>query len=179
MSRTELYIVKEDGELFIYKEFSNSHRGAALLWDNLIKKYLNSSYGKLMFSDKEMDKLWRLDRDLNIPRELRVLLISTFDKMLIKKENLPLFIEAINKTINKKHFEETGHFKDYPEAMNEILKMKDVVAIAWNQTSICSGVWNKYDKCPHCKHYTIERSYNIYKDKEHDFLFEYLNEIES
>lgn len=176
MSRTELYIVKKDGTLELYKEFGNSHRGASLLWDNLMKKYLNSSYGRMMMNDKEMEKLWRLDRDPKVSREEKILLISTFDHMLIKKENLKQFIDACEEVY--KNFEELGHFNTYPEVMKEIMKLEDVIAIGWNQTSVCCDVWDVYETCTHCDDGTIRRDYNIFKDNKHEFLFEYLKEIE-
>lgn len=170
MSRTELYIVKNTGELELYKEFGNSHRGASLLWHNLGKKYLG---GLKWHNKKEMEKLWRLDQDPRISREEKILLISTFDHFLIKKENLPKLIEACEKV----YFEDIGHFKDYPEVMKEIMKLEDIIAIAWNQTSVSSGVWDVYEMCPTCEHDTLHRDYNILKDKDHQFLFEYLEEI--
>ena len=85
MSRTELYIIDKKGNIVFFEEFGNSHRGAALLWSNLCKRYLDDEYYWL---NKESDKLWQLDADKRIPRELRILLVSTYDHMIIKKENL-------------------------------------------------------------------------------------------
>lgn len=176
MSKTELYIVKKDGELELYKEFGNSHRGASILWSNLSKKYLNVSW--ITLANKEMKKLWNLDRDSNVPRALRILLISTFDHFLIKKENLPQFIDACEEVYKKNYFDDLGHFEDYPEVMREIMELDDVIAITWNQTSVCCDTWYAYDVCKHCDNGTIQRDYNIFVDKNHEFLFEYLKEIE-
>ena len=177
MSRTELYIVKNTGDLELYKEFGNSHRGASLLWNNLTKKYINTSYSWISMKKKEMERLWRLDQDPRVSREEKVIFISTFDHFLIKKENLHLFIEACEEVYKKNYFEDIGHFKNYPEVMREIMKLEDVIAIAWNQTSVCSDVWYVYDVCTHCDDGTIQRDYNILKDKNHQFLFEYLESI--
>ncbi len=178
MSRTELYIVKKEGNLELFKEFGNSHRGAALLWDNLAKKYFNTSYGRMMWDDKEMEKIWRLDQDPKVPKELKILLISTFDHMLIKKENFEKFIIACEEVYQQDYLEEMGHFKKYPSVLLEILKYIDCIGIGWNRTSVCSGVWDEYDSCKHCDNGTIRRDYNIFKDKDHKFLFEYLEGIE-
>ena len=178
MSQTELYIIKKDGSLKYYKGFGNSHRGASLLWSNLCKKYLTNSYGIMMFNDNELEKLWKLDRDPKVPEELRILHISTFDRMMIRKENLQKFIEAIKKVQDNNYFEDLGHFDAYPEVFEEIEEITpDIIGIAWNQTSVNSGYWDIYEKCPHCKEETIRRDYNIFKDQKHDFLFEYLYEI--
>ena len=115
MSQTELYIIKKDGSLEFYKGFGNSHRGASLLWHNLGKKYLSISNYHILFSKKEEEKLWRLDREPSVPIELRILHISTFDRMMIKIENLHRFIEAIKKVHDAKYFEDMGHFDSYPE----------------------------------------------------------------
>lgn len=177
MSRTELYIVKNTGELELYKEFGNSHRGASLLWSNLCKKYLDSPYGHILLSKEGLDKLWRLDRDPKVPKELRILHISTFDHFLIRKENLQQFIDACEEVYKKDYFEDLGHFRDYPEVFRGIMKLENIMAIAWNQTTVCTDVWCVYDACKHCDNGTIQRDYNILKDKEHQFLFEYLEEI--
>lgn len=178
MSRTELYIIGKDGDIEIYKGYGNSYRGAILLWHNLWRKY----YAKLCYphfnDDKNIEKLWRVDINLEVPRELRILLASTFDKMMIKIDNLPKYIDAIESVLTKKYFEDNGHFKNYPKDLREILKNKNIIAICWNQTSINNGVWIKYDQCPTCREYSIERSYNIFKDKKHQFLFEYLEWME-
>lgn len=170
MSRTELYIVKNTGELELYKEFGNSHRGASLLWQNLGDKYLD---GLKWYNEKQMGMLWKLDRDPRVSREEKILLISTYDHELIKKENLEQFVDACEKV----YFHDNGHFKEYPEVMKEIMKLKDVIAIGWNQTSVNCGVWDVYDDCKHCDTGTIQRDYNVLKDKDHQFLFEYLESI--
>lgn len=182
MSRTELYIVKKEGNLELFKEFGNSHRGAALLWSNLCEKYFNNRTGwlsaDLSKSDKMRGKLWKLDHDPRVPRELRILLISTFDHMLIRKENFEKFIIACEEVYQKDYLEEMGHFKIYPTILLEILNYVDCIGIGWNQTSVCSDVWYVYDTCKYCVDGTIQRDYNIFKDNDHNFLFEYLEEIE-
>lgn len=178
MSQTELYIVKKNGDLEFFKGFGNSHRGASLLWSNLWKKYYPELRKPLFNDDKNIEKLWRLDRNPDVPRELKILHISTFDRMMIKKENLEQFIEAMENVYQNEYLEDMGHFETYPEILKDINAMENVIAIAWNQTSINSGYWDMYEECPTCGEYSIERSYNIFKDKKHQFLFEYLNEIE-
>ena len=171
MSRTELYMIDKKGNLALFDEFGNSHRGAALLWSNLCDKYLHDESYWLLSENK--DKLWRLDVDKRVPRELRILFISTFDHMIIKKENLHLFIDAIEKCLKERHFDDFGHFESYPDSLRDVLSL-NVLGIAWNQTSVNSGVWDVYESCPTCNHDTIQRGYNILKDTDHQFLFEYM-----
>lgn len=176
MSRTELYVVKKDGELYLHKEFSNSHRGALMLWDNLAEKYLNRKFASLLFN-KDVKPVWKLDRDLNVPEDLRILLMSTYDWFMIRRENLPLFVTSIRNVLEGKYFKDMGHFEYYPEVLEEIYKMDDVVAIAWNQTSVVCDMWNIYEECPTCGECNQQRGYNIYKDNKHTFLYEYLTFI--
>lgn len=178
MSRTELYIVKKDGSLELYKEFGNSHRGASLLWSNLWKLFYPEFHFPHFNDDKNIELLWNLDQNSEVPRVLNILHVSTFDHMLIRKEKLSEFIEAIENVIQAKYFNDNGHFRDYPEVMKEIMKLEDVIAIGWNQTSVCCGVWDVYEECPTCGESSIQRGYNVLKDKDHQFLFEYLDEIE-
>ena len=180
MSQTELYIIRMNGDLEFFRGFGNSHRGASLFWHNLSDKYLNIPYAKIMSTNnkKELEKLWRLDRDPNIPREIRILHISTFDRMMIKKENLQQFINAIKRVIEIWYIEDLGHFTKYPSVFLEILDYVDCIGIAWNQTSVNHGYWDMYEECPTCGEHSIERSYNIFKDNKHQFLFEYLEGIE-
>lgn len=178
MSRTQLFIIQENGDLKLYEEFGNSFRGASLFWHNLWNwKNNTKSDHSYCHDEKKQEMLWRLDEDPDIPRELRIILISTFDRHMIKRENLSKYINAIEKVLNKGYFEDNGHFETYPKVLENLVERKDILGIAWNQTDTYDGYWNIYEECPTCHHHTIKRIYNIFRDKKHQFVFEYLEQL--
>lgn len=164
MSRTELYIIKKDGYLELYEVLENSYRGAFLFWYNLWNwKHKTKEDYSYIYNNKKQERLWEFERDSNIPIELRILFISTFDKFIIKKDNFKKYIDAINKVLEEEYFEDNGHFEEYSNVLEKLIKRKDILGVCWNQTDTNSDSWFK--------------NYNILNDKQHRFVFNYLNEI--
>lgn len=99
-----------------------------------------------------MQEIWNLIKNDNIPRDERLILGTTLDNVLVKKENIPILLYAFNK------FEANTSLKDQAKTIQEAIKNNDDISvIAWNQTSVCDSPWNNY---------------NYLKQKEHWFLFD-------
>lgn len=149
MSRTELYVVKKNGDVIHHKDFHNSHRGALKCWMTIAKHYLKLKglgFTKMMMDDTEMNKVWNLANNKSVLWNDRVVLASTFDNIVVKKKNIPKLIESF-KDYCKRY--DGGNFADQIQEF-ESLKKKKIHGICWNQTSIgeqvLSNVFKQKDK---------------------------------
>jgi len=183
MSCTEVYGFGKDGDASLIGEVQNSFRGAMQIWMFLEKKYLppTKHYRILTGGEEETQKIWDLVKDERLTETEKIVLLSTFDKVVVKKENFEILIAA---------------FCEFPAETSlmeqaKIIHENDVIAVAWNQTSVSSNPWSiwfnyinerdipllkKNDYCfvKEAKNILEEgyRPYNLFEDKGHWFLFE-------
>lgn len=169
MSRTELYFVDQAGDVWLHSEYQNSWRGAMLVWMAMARHYLGGEPGfNIGGLSKSLQPVWDLFKDTRLPVEMRIVLGSTFDKVMVRKENLPRLITAI------RAFEritgDGGNLVLQIPAFEALYLEDDCTAVCWNQTSVCHSPWEIPDDSAD----DGVRSYNINRDKEHWFLFEEL-----
>ena len=94
MSYSTLYGVNSKNELIELKEYQNSHLACFPAWNYFEQKYFNS------LPSLTKPKCWNLDKkDMDAPSEYMVLL-STFDGYIFKKENLPEIISLLKEQKN-------------------------------------------------------------------------------
>lgn len=152
MSYTEIYKFKKNGNAELLSEIKNSWRGAMAIWDILDKKYLPKfvpDWAKLLgTTDQEyyrtadmmgegIKEIWALYKNPNVSEIDKIVLASTFDHVIVLKEHLPHLIKAF------REFEGETSLKEQAEAIEEALNNdQNLIAIAWNQTSVNCGVWN-------------------------------------
>lgn len=147
MSYTTLYKIDPSGKITEQAEFSNSHRGAAMVWENLWRKYLperqnalSQKYGFKVTSPildlNECRAVWRLYKDIKIPRFVRSVLLSTFDHAILEKDKFQDFYDDVLKY--------SGMFAagSLVEQANAIIELngQDLLGVCWNQTSV-SDTW--------------------------------------
>lgn len=80
-------------------------------------------------------EIWALADDVIIPEHERIVLHTTFDRCLVKKEDLPRVIES---------FRSFGGETNLPEQANileRIMADPEIVAVGWNQTSVNADTW--------------------------------------
>jgi len=126
MSCTEIYSFNNDGNTEYIADVENSWRGAMAIWSYLEKKYLQpyipnyvkccNWYRSEMTSeeiferigfepsrfssfseDNPMKEVWNLADNTDIPEYERIVLFTTFDKFLVKKEDIPKVIVTFRK----------------------------------------------------------------------------------
>ena len=89
MSYSTLYGINSKNELIELKTYKNSHLACFPAWNYFEQKYFNS------LPSLTKPKCWSLDKkDMDSPSEYMVLL-STFDGYIFKKENLPEIISLL------------------------------------------------------------------------------------
>ena len=183
MSYTELFYFNKKGEANKLSTHQNAWRGAMAVWKLMEDKYLppyipdwaraigdpGQTYSRTasMFGDDmAIKEIWQLADKDDVSMEDKIVLCTTFDKAIVKKENLPQTIEAF-RVFNKANQGITS-IGAQAYALEKAHKDPDCIAVAWNQTSACSAWVFSYDD----DHELIK--YNVLTDAEHWEVFESL-----
>lgn len=166
MSCTEIYGFNKNGKAYEIAEIGNSHRGAMAVWTLLEKKYLPPTQFMRIISSDGAQELWDLYKDKRLTEAERIVLMSTFDKVIINKENIVKLLDAF------RQFEGYTSLKEQADAIEQEIKAnKNIIAIAFNQTSVNADTWDNYN-------YNEKKEesypYNIKKQNDHWELFEEL-----
>lgn len=85
--------------------------------------------------ENPMAEIWALADNVAIPEHERIVLHTTFDHCLVKKENIPAVTDA---------FRRFGGETNLPEQagiLEKIAADPDIVAVGWNQTSVNADTW--------------------------------------
>ena len=172
MSCTEIYGFDKSGNAYYYEEVKNAWRGAMAVWQELEKKYLPPYYSKYAhietsrctsFDEEAMKEIWNLAEQPNVSMHDKICLCTTFDKILVKKDDIFKVVEAF------RNFEGDTSLSEQADILEEMYKDDDCIAVGWNQTSINCDTWENYK-------YNEEKDerepYNCINDKEHEWLFD-------
>ena len=177
MSYTEIYKFKKNGDAECFSEVRNSWRGAMAIWDILDKKYLppfmpawavalgDTDKEYFRSSDimvKSIEEVWGLSLKEGVSKIDKICLRSTFDNVVVSKENLPELLKAF------REFKGETSLKEQADAIEQELKTDpELLAIAWNQTSINGGAWQS-DEMDEDGNYL---PYNLLKESKHWLMF--------
>ena len=155
MSYIEIIKFKEDKTHELAGKVQNASRHHQVIWNYFAKKYLGLEYFNVHSDGVEQQKLWELFEDERLTMNERIILGSTYDYVLLKKEDISLVIDAFKSFENESNLlEETG-------ILSSLLNDKTCVAIGW-QSSI-TDMWDNYD---------------IFTEKKHWFLLDEINAIQ-
>lgn len=164
MSCITLFIVDSDGDVKEHTKYSNAFQGSLYVWLALAKKYIkkptdeeNFFVGNLLLNN--MKSVWALATDERVTDFEKATLMSTFDKVVCKKDSLLKLAEAFELFV-KEHPGPNNYTKQAEDLKK--LAEADILGVCWQQTSVAQNHWLKDN----------EESYNINKDKDHWILFE-------
>lgn len=198
MSCTEIYAFKRNGEAVHFADVTNAWRGGMAVWRTMEERHLpqyipnfikdcwwyhpnitaaememHLRYVPSRVSVVERDAMqgiWQLANNKDVSLHERIVLFTTFDNCLVKKENLPKVIEA---------FYNFGGDTSLPEQASVLELISDsdeYIAVGWNQTSVNGDTWDimgGYD--PETEE---NLPYNCLTMDEHYWLFDELDEEE-
>jgi hypothetical protein len=187
MSCTEIYSVDKNGEIDQYAEIRNSWRGSMAIWRILEDRYLPPyrpsfipSYMSIeafeaqhgykpsrcssFFDDSAMKEIWSLFSSDAVSTTDKIVLGSTFDNVLVRRENFDTLISAF------KEFEGETSLTEQAKVIEEMMNDSDIAAVGWNQTSVNADPWMEYDE-----KLDDYLRYNINTGDKHWWLFEDLN----
>lgn len=159
MSETELYAVYKNGDVKYYEGVNNSWLGGMHVWNTLNEKY---GFNEGLFTGFE--KTFGSFNKGRYENYEDIVLGSTFDHVLVKKENFNQLIDNF-----KLYIENTngGNFSKQIEVIKQMKNDGDIIAVGWCQTSVTGDLWDEYDE------ETGENSpYNINEGDKHWYLFD-------
>jgi hypothetical protein len=166
MSDTILFVILKNGDVKEYAEFENAHRGAYLIWDFFCETYFHESASNIMATfPKENDRskeVWGLWRSPAVPEHRRIVMASTFDGIMVKKEDLGKLACAFDTMA--KEMEDPGHLPEQAKVIRSLQSRDDIIGICWNQTSVNSDVWRKFPVNDDDENDESTRPFNIFKD---------------
>lgn len=193
MSYTEIYVFGKDGYPQIFAEVQNAWRSAPAIWNKLDEKYLPpylpeyakncgfqtaEEYNEFLgvklcrfttMSSAAMQDIWDLVTDDRVLIADKICLYTTFDKCLIRYEDIPAVVDAF------RSFEGETSLKEQADILEKIYSIEGCIAVGWNQTSVNGDTWRNYT-------YDEETDksipYNCLTDTEHYFLFDDLNKTD-
>jgi len=190
MSCTEIYGFDKEGTAYLAAEIQNSWRGGMAIWRILEEKYLplyrplstpahipneqiesylgyKPSRCRCLENDIAMKEIWNLVDSDNVSFTDKIVLATTLDKVIIRKDELPMVIKAFN------DFEGETSLKEQAEILDKMYKDDKCTAVGWNQTSVNSDTWDCYG---YDEELDESIPYNLNKNDKHWFLFDELKQ---
>lgn len=183
MSRTILYKTDVNGKAEVAAEFQNATRGALFVWEALGRHYLRP-LPELWNPLSNPQPVWDLWKDPRITETDKIVLLSTFDRVMVKREHLPVVADAFRQfdkdhargfytrfTDFEKMFLDIVGRRDAESSLTEQSAVLDLLALQescyavfWNQTSV-TDAWVKSVSDDE------SRLYDITRDTGHWFMF--------
>lgn len=149
MSYVTIFGFDEKGNSFEIGDVQNSWLGSMAIWCEISRKYL-----KKEFSIMNPRDVWNFFDNEKINYIDKVVLGSTFDKVIVKKENFKDLIECFRK------FEGNTNLKEQADLIEK--NINNTNFIAFHQNSISCEQW--FD-------------YNLIENNEHWFLYDDIKEV--
>lgn len=166
MSYTEIIAFHKDtGTPYMEEEIKNSWRGAMNVWSEIEKRYLpefipdyykelgcktaediRRRYGftptrTSSIDTSAMQEIWDLVNDKKLTLDERITLCTTFDKCLVKRENIQMVIDAFRNF----NGDENCSLNEQADILEEFLKDENCMAVGWNQTSVNCCIWTCFE----------------------------------
>lgn len=178
MSYTEIYKFKKNGDAELFAEVKNAFRGAMAIWVNIEKRYLPKYVPEWAMGDTSQDysrtsniddikEIWDLFSNDKISVTDKIVLGTTFDNVIVMKEDLPKIIESF------RNFEGETSLKEQADLIETAYKNDDdLIAVAWNQTSVIGDAWetDEFGVDENGLQYYVP--YNLFKHDKHWNLFD-------
>lgn len=169
MSYTTLFKVGRDGLVRSDLEMSNSRGYAARIWTDLYDKYLkdlDKEYDSWMVGE-DCERLWALGKDARLCSFERDSLISTFDNVMIMREDFGQMSVSLCWFVKKyPPKNRVCHLLTVASRLDELSKDDSVQAVCFHQTSVTANPW--VDPCQESEDHA--EPYNINKGTKHWFL---------
>jgi len=159
---------------FIIGEVNNAWKGAMAIWKILEKKYLppyqpswwnpnlNKEPPSRCLQPESAREIWDLSKSEKLSQNEKIVLNSTFDRCIVNVDNIDKVIFAF------REFEGVTNLKEQADLIEQTIKKDSkIIAIGWNQTSVCENQWMTANFDEKTEEYI---SYNLEKDTNHWFL---------
>ena len=137
-------------------------------YDELVKRnrFKPTRLAPTLGKENPATDIFDLADDPAVPRNERIVLYTTFDKVLVKREH---FSEVINAF---RSFGGTTSLPKQADILEQLLQSDDCIAIGWSQNDICGAFWDTYNYDKATESYS---PYNCLTQAEHSWLFDELD----
>lgn len=190
MSCTEIFGFDKEGNAYHQADVKNAWRGAVAIWRILEATYLppyipqyarqlgittsgeckrRFAYTPLRcntFEKGAIEEVWNLSDRQDVTLTDRICLYTTFDKCLVKREDIPKVIEAF------RAFAEGTSLKEQADVLEQMYSDENCIAVGWNQTSVAVESWANFGG--YDKDNDTPIPYNCLTGTEHYWLFDEL-----
>lgn len=167
MSYVTIHKVPEVGAIESYAEAENAWLGAMYIWESMYLRYVSKGVYDLdqvrMNMHRNMQSVWDLAKDEQIPLEFRIVLTTTFDKVMVRRADLPRVIGAFSSF--RLAFGGDNNLGQQQKALRELLNDETCYAVCWTQTSVADDIWMVYEQ-----EKDDHRWYDLSRDTGHWFL---------
>ena len=174
MSYTEIVAFKNQ-ESNHTKDVKNAFRGAMAVWGLMEEKHLalksapwdpTQKLSRTSLMDPNgVKEIWELANNKDVPIDERIVMATTFDRVVVKRENFDKIIKAMRSF--DKTYEGKSSILEQADIIESFIQDEDIDAVAWNQTSVNSNPWFDWSE-----EKEEEVPYNLSKNKDHWFLFD-------
>lgn len=189
MSYTEIFCFNKDGICCDEYAVKNAWLGAMAVWRILEEKYLPpyrpryvpdgmsmqefemrfgyykpSRLSITAASEKEnpANEIWKLFDDANVNPNDRIVLGTTLDRVLVRRDEIEKVIHAFMA------FGGETTLKQQADILSKIIQDENISAVGWNQTSVNADTWMNAGEERHPYNYLIQ--------DDHWWLFDELEE---
>lgn len=175
MSRTTIHKFPEQGPNEDFAEFRNSHRSAMFIWQAMFKRYIAKTNNDMewgmyfMSSNGKMQQVWDLARKMFVPIDERIVMMTTFDKVLVRRSEISGVIDAMHEFERK--YPGDSSILEQVSALEKLAQDETCFAVGWTQTSLSGDAWWVYEEAQ-----DDSRRYDLSRDSDHWFLFDALEE---
>lgn len=180
MSYTEIYAVRKNGDVQLFEENQNAWRWSPQIWRELDKRYLPifrpryiprdvpdsqieeylGYYPTRENEDSEIRKVWDLFADKRLSSQERWVLGTTFDHVIVLKEDFKEMIQAYREFFSE---ENNSSLLELADIYEKMAKNDDIVGIAWSISQIQNPWLESYfEEDDEDEEDEIEIPYNIY-----------------
>lgn len=81
------------------------------------------------------DEIWALADNPDVPKHERIVMHTTFDRCLVKREDIRRVVDAF------RQFEGNTSLKEQADILELMAADPEIIAVGWNQTSVNGGNW--------------------------------------
>lgn len=117
------------------------------VWCNLFKAFCKEEVEKnkkkyssdfdMPYGDENFKAIWALHDNPDVPRAYRIVLMSTFDNVILEKEHFEDFEKAVYEYARRFA---CGQLLDQARVISGLKKRK-IIGVCWNQTSVNADAW--------------------------------------
>lgn len=168
MAWLTIYKITTDGTLEQFAFVSDPRFGAPFVWHRLYWRYLADKKATQppSLTEELLKSVFALADDERLSLDERIVLKTTFDYAMVKRENIGRLIEAMNKFMAGYNGDAGGcNFKDQITVLEILAIDATCQAVAWCQIDKTESMWDVKTEDGSV------RPYNINTESKHWFVF--------